>query len=56
MFNWTKYNKDITDFLKISFKCDKMYYKLIAIYTNKLFPNLTSEDVPTVYKKQELVL
>ena len=56
MFNWTKYNKEIGDFLKISFKCDKMYYKLIAIYTNKLFPNLTSEDVPVVYKKQELLL
>ena len=33
-------------FNKISFKCDKVHFKLAAIYTNKLFPNIMPDDIP----------
>lgn len=48
--NWLKIdptNEDIKDFNKISEKCDKVHYKLTAIYTNKLFPNIMPNDIPT---------
>jgi len=47
MFNWTKVNTDISDFNKISAKCDKVHFKLASIYTNKLFPNIMPDDIPT---------
>ena len=47
MFNWTKINTDISDFNKISAKCDKVHFKLASIYTNKLFPNIMPDDIPT---------
>jgi hypothetical protein len=46
MFNWTKVNPLVSDFNKISFKCDKIHFKLISIYTNKLFPNIMPYDIP----------
>ena len=46
MFNWTKVNPLVSDFSKISFKCDKVHFKLISIYTNKLFPNIMPYDIP----------
>lgn len=33
-------------FRKISEKCDKVHSKLIAIYINKLFPDILSSDIP----------
>jgi hypothetical protein len=47
MFNWTKVNTEISDFIKISAKCDKVHFKLASIYTNKLFPNIMPDDIPT---------
>lgn len=46
MFNWTKVNPAISDFNKISCKCDKVHFKLTSIYTNKLFPNIMPDDIP----------
>jgi hypothetical protein len=46
MFNWVKVNDKVADFGKISSKCDKVHYKLTAIYTNKLFPNIMPYDLP----------
>lgn len=46
MFNWTKINTDLSDFNKISFKCDKVHFKLASIYTNKLFPHIMPDDIP----------
>ena len=48
MFNWLKVNPQIADFGKISGKCDKVHFKLAAIYTNKLFPNIMPDDLPPV--------
>ena len=46
MFNWTKVNTDLSDFNKISSKCDKVHSKLASIYTNKLFPHIMPDDIP----------
>ena len=46
MFNWSKVNPMVSEFNKISFKCDKVHFKLAAIYTNKLFPNIMPDDIP----------
>jgi hypothetical protein len=48
MFNWSKINSNLESFMKISSKCDKVHFKLIAIYTNKLFPTIMPEDLPPV--------
>ena len=36
----------IKQFRQISDKCDKVHSKLIAIYINKLFPEILSTDLP----------
>ena len=54
MYNWVKLgsNKDdknseqLKKFNKISEKCDKVHFKLTAIFTNKLFPNIMQDDIP----------
>ena len=48
MYNWCKVNPNLSDFSKISLKCDKIHFKLAAIYCNKLFPNVMPEDLPPV--------
>ena len=37
---------EIKQFRQISDKCDKVHSKLIAIYINKLFPEILSSDLP----------
>ncbi len=49
MFNWVKINnsnKDLQLFQTITEKCDKVQNKLIAIYTNILFPEIMPDDIP----------
>ena len=49
MFNWTLNNKtceNLAAFKNISNKCDKVHLKLIAIFTNKLFPDIMPTDIP----------
>ena len=54
MYNWVKANNNTTDehtdklekFNKISEKCDKVHFKLTAIFTNKLFPHIMQDDMP----------
>ena len=49
MLNWIRLdssNKDLNTFLKSLYHSDKVYYKLIAIYTNKLFPEIMPDDLP----------
>lgn len=49
MFNWIKLdgsNKNLKTFSKSLYYSDKVYYKLIAIYTNKLFPDIMPDDLP----------
>jgi len=51
MNNWTKvdsHNDNLKKFNKISEKCDKVHFKLTAIFTNKLFPNIMPDDIPQV--------
>jgi len=48
MYNWCKINPVLNDFTKISIKCDKIHFKLAAIYCNKLFPNIMPEDLPPI--------
>ena len=49
MLNWIKTepnNDNLKKYNKISEKCDKVHYKLTAIFTNKLFPNIMPDDLP----------
>lgn len=49
MLNWIKAdqnNENLKKFNKISEKCDKVHFKLTAIFTNKLFPNIMPDDLP----------
>lgn len=49
MFNWTSINKldaNLSIFRTISNQCDKKNIKLIAIFTNKLFPDIMQTDIP----------
>jgi hypothetical protein len=39
---------EIKQFRQISDKCDKVHSKLIAIYINKLFPEILSTDLPQI--------
>lgn len=57
MFNWVKVLDSessvvvsLTEFSTISKFCDKIHTKLSAIFTNKLFPNIMPNDVPTKLK------
>ena len=48
MLNWTRLetHKNIPIFNQSLYKCEKVYYKLAAIYTTKLFPEIMPDDVP----------
>jgi hypothetical protein len=49
MLNWVialPDNKNLIEFGKISHKCDKIQLKLCSIFTNKLFPDIMTEDLP----------
>ena len=51
MYNLVKVNNNDTKlklFNTISDKCDKVHLKLIAIYTNILFPEIMPDDVPKI--------
>lgn len=48
MYNWCKINQQLEDFNKISLKCDKIHFKLAAIYCNKIFPNIMPDDFPPI--------
>jgi hypothetical protein len=51
MFNWVilnKTNDNLTLFRTISNRCDKVHLKLIAIFTNKLFPDIMQNDIPKI--------
>jgi hypothetical protein len=49
MLNWARLDKSdkCVLFTKTLHKCEKVYYKLSAIYTTKLFPEIMPTDVPT---------
>jgi hypothetical protein len=50
MLNWTRIKKmdeNVIKFVSTLYKCEKVYYKLAAIYTTKLFPEIMPEDMPT---------
>jgi hypothetical protein len=49
MLNWIKAepnNEMLKKYNKVSDKCDKVHFKLTAIFTNKLFPNIMPDDLP----------
>ena len=53
MFNWVnlgKTNESINEFGKISHLCNKVHLKHCAIFTNKLYPNITFTDFPETKK------
>lgn len=57
MFNWIvnngiNDNPELKNFRKISDKCDVVHTKLIAIYINKLFPEILSSDLPQTNQQQ----
>ena len=58
MFNWIinngiNDNMELKNFRKISDKCDVVHLKLIAIYINKLFPEILNSDLPYMNNQQE---
>lgn len=48
MLNWARIEKsnNVNSFVKSLHKCEKVYYKLSAIYTTKLFPEIMPDDLP----------
>ena len=53
LVNHEKDNKTIQKYKPISNKCDKVLIKLAAIYTSKLFPEITMDDVYEGWKTQD---
>ncbi len=49
MLNWIRLenNNNTAQFTNSLHKCEKVYYKLTAIYTTKLFPEIMPDDLPT---------
>jgi hypothetical protein len=50
MLNWTRLesnDENVKKFTESLHKCEKVYYKLAAIYTTKLFPEIMPDDIPT---------
>ncbi len=49
MLNWCRLEKSVNSLLFFTtlHKCEKVYYKLSAIYTTKLFPEIMPKDIPT---------
>ena len=52
MLNWTRVEKtnNTALFIKTLYHCDKIFYKLSAIYTTKLFPEIMPDDMPQFSK------
>ena len=52
MFNWiandNNKNENLNIFKTISNHCDKINIKLMAIFINKLFPEILSTDLPKI--------
>jgi hypothetical protein len=52
MFNWVansnNKNENLNVFKTISYRCDKVNIKLMAIFTNKIFPEILSTDLPKI--------
>jgi hypothetical protein len=52
MLNWLRVEKDVNTKLYLDtfnnslHQCEKVYYKLAAIYTTKLFPEIMPDDIP----------
>ncbi len=49
MLNWTRIKKNdeiVVKFVSTLYGCEKVYYKLAAIYTTKLFPEIMPDDLP----------
>ena len=47
MMNWARIDKQkLSVFNETLFKCNKISYKLSAIYTSKLFPEIMPDDIP----------
>ena len=48
MLNWVRHenNTNTATFTNSLHKCEKVYYKLTAIYTTKLFPEIMPDDLP----------
>ena len=49
LLNWTRIdseNKVLKIFTKTLYKNVKVFYKLTAIYSNKLFPEIMPDDLP----------
>ena len=58
MFNWvvsSPNDKNLIEFGKTSNICNKVQIKLCAIFTNKLFPDIMSEDLPP-QKESDVVM
>lgn len=60
MMNWVRLEPENTilkTFYKSLYHCDKVYYKLSAIYSNKLFPEIMPNDIPDKInlKKNEIL-
>jgi len=53
LVNHEKENQTIQKYKTISNKCDKVLIKLAAIYTSKLFPEITMDDMYEGWKPQE---
>ena len=61
MFNWIVNNgvnehSELKNFRKISDKCDIVHTKLIAIYINKLFPEILASDLPNINQQQNVTI
>jgi hypothetical protein len=56
MLNWVRLennpNPNTAQFTNSLHKCEKVYYKLTAIYTTKLFPEIMPDDMPTFTSKE----
>jgi hypothetical protein len=54
MLNWVRLenNNNTTQFTNSLHKCEKVYYKLTAIYTTKLFPEIMPDDMPSFTTKE----
>ena len=46
MLNWIKLNNELIELSSINRLCDKLHLKMCAIFTNKLYPNIISSDIP----------
>jgi hypothetical protein len=59
MFNWVKNsptNSVLSNFRFVSGHCDNVHVKLCAIFTSKLHPTITPNDVPPQKESHEVVI